>query len=85
MSTIGCRIFAKLSRSRLNGLPLRIIAARRSNSTTESAESERIIVPAPQQGKIQAALLKEFSSPLVIENLDPPKRTQENEVSIKID
>ncbi|XP_018303686.1 quinone oxidoreductase-like protein 2 isoform X2 [Mycetomoellerius zeteki] len=83
-STIGCRILAKLSRSRLSGLSSRIISARRFNSTAENAESSKDIAPAPQPGKIQAALLKEFSSPLVIENLEPPKRTQENEVLIDV-
>jgi len=83
-STIGCRILAKLGRSRLSGLPPRIIVARFS-STAESVESTTTVAPAPQPGKIQAALLKKFSSPLVIENLEPPRRTQETEVGIEVD
>lgn len=82
-STIGCRILAKLGRSRLSGLP-RIIVARFS-STAESVESTTSVAPAPQPGKIQAALLKKFSSPLVIENLESPRRTQETEVGIEVD
>ncbi|KYN10701.1 PREDICTED: quinone oxidoreductase-like protein 2 isoform X1 [Trachymyrmex cornetzi] len=83
-STVGCRILAKLGRSRLSGLPSRIIGAGRFNSTAENAEFSKDIVPAPQPGKIQAALLKDFSSPLIIENLEPPKRAQENEVLIDV-
>lgn len=73
----------RLGRSRLNGLPSQIIAARFS-STVENAESAKGIVPTPQPGKIQAALLKEFCSPLVIENLEPPRRTRETEVLIDV-
>ncbi|EGI65586.1 Quinone oxidoreductase-like protein 2 [Acromyrmex echinatior] len=83
-STIGCRILAKLGRSGLSGLPSRIIGAGRFSSTAENAESSKDIAAAPQPGKIQAALLKDFSSPLVIENLEPPKRAQENEVLIDV-
>jgi len=80
MSTVRYRILAKLGRSGLSGLPLRIIGARRFSNTAENAESSKDIIPAPQPGKIQAALLKDFCNPLVIENLEPPKRAQENEV-----
>ncbi|XP_077266086.1 quinone oxidoreductase-like protein 2 isoform X1 [Temnothorax americanus] len=83
-STIGCRILAKLSRCRLSGLPLRIIVARRFSNTAEKVESAKSCAPAPQPGEIQAALLKEFSSPLVIENLEPPRRTRETEVLIDV-
>lgn len=83
-STVGCRILAKLGRSRLSGLSSRIVAAGRFSSTAESAECASSVAPAPQPGRIQAALLKEFSSPLVIENLEVPKRTQENEVLIDV-
>ncbi|XP_071555166.1 quinone oxidoreductase-like protein 2 isoform X2 [Temnothorax nylanderi] len=83
-STIGCRILAKLSRCRLSGLPLRIIVARRFSNIAEKVESTKSCAPAPQPGEIQAALLKEFSSPLVIENLEPPRRTRETEVLIDV-
>lgn len=83
-STVACQILVKIGRSRLSGLPSRIIAARKFSSTAESAEFARSIAPAPQPGKVQAALLKEFSSPLVIENLELPKRTQETEVLIDV-
>ncbi|KYN05319.1 Quinone oxidoreductase-like protein 2 [Cyphomyrmex costatus] len=83
-STVGFRILAKLSRSRLSGLSSRIISVGRFSSTAESAESSKDVTSAPQPGKIQAALLKEFSSPLVLENLDPPRRAQENEVLIDV-
>ncbi|XP_024876712.1 quinone oxidoreductase-like protein 2 [Temnothorax curvispinosus] len=83
-STIGCRILAKLSRCRLSGLPLRIIVARRFSNTAEKVESTNSCAPAPQPGEIQAALLKEFSSPLVIENLESPRRTRETEVLIDV-
>lgn len=82
-STVGCRILVKLRRIGLSDLPTRIIVARRFSSTAEKVESTSSIAPALQPGKIQAALLKEFFSPLVIENLESPRRTQETEVGIK--
>lgn len=82
-STIGCRILVKLGRIGLSGLPPRIIVARRFSSIAENVESTRII-SALEPGKIQAALLKEFFSPLIIENLEPPRRTQETEVLIDV-
>ncbi|XP_018343499.1 PREDICTED: quinone oxidoreductase-like protein 2 isoform X2 [Trachymyrmex septentrionalis] len=83
-STVGCRILVKLSRSRLSVLPSRIISTGRFSSIAENTEFSKDIAPTPQPGKIQAALLKDFSSPLVIENLEPPKRAQENEVLIDV-
>lgn len=84
-STMGCRILAKLGRSRLSDLSPRIIIVKRFSGTAQSVESATGVAPAPQPGKIQAALLKEFSSPLVIENLESPRRTQETEVGIEVD
>jgi len=81
-SSIGRRILAKLCRSKLSSLSSQIIT-RFSSVVTEENESVRNVIPALQPGKIQAALLKEFSSPLVIENIEPPKRVQTNEVSTK--
>lgn len=77
-SSVGYRIFIKLCRSRLSS---RIIVKRFSSTAVE--EDAKNIIPALQPGKIQAALLKDFSSPLVIENLEPPKNVQPNEVSKK--
>ncbi|XP_011865603.1 PREDICTED: quinone oxidoreductase-like protein 2 isoform X2 [Vollenhovia emeryi] len=78
-STVGYRILARLTRGRLRGLPARVFS-----SSAESAESTSSVAPVAQPGKIQAALLKEFSSPLVIENLEPPRRTLETEVLIDV-
>ncbi|KAL0099876.1 hypothetical protein PUN28_019952 [Cardiocondyla obscurior] len=83
-SAVGCRIFTRLGRSKLHGLPSRITAARRFGSTAENVDSLRNVIPAPQPDRIQAALLKEFSSPLVIENLELPRRTHESEVLIDV-
>ncbi|XP_012536388.1 quinone oxidoreductase-like protein 2 isoform X1 [Monomorium pharaonis] len=83
--TMSYRILARISKCRSTGLSSRIIIARWFSSTAENIESaKKNAAPAPQPGKVQAALLKEFSSPLVIENLEPPKRTQETEVLIDV-
>ncbi|KAL6257753.1 hypothetical protein P5V15_011336 [Pogonomyrmex californicus] len=83
MSAMGRRIFVEFSRNRLSSLSNWFIAARFS-SGAQNAETAKKIAPAPQPGKIQAALLKKFSSPLVIENLQLPKRTLETEVLIDV-
>jgi len=85
ISSIGRKILTKLCRSKLNSLSSQIIVTRFSSiATEENVGSVRNVIPALQPGKIQAALLKEFSNPLVIENIEPPKRVQANEVSIKV-
>lgn len=78
MTSVGHRFFIKLCRSNLSS---RIIAARFGSVAVE--ENARNVIPASQPGKIQAALLKDFFRPLVIENLEPPKNVQANEVSKK--
>lgn len=77
-SSVGRRILIKLCRSSLSP---RIIATRFSSIAVE--EDAKNVIPASQPGKIQAALLKDFSSSLVIENLEPPKNVQANEVRKK--
>jgi len=82
--SVGRRIFMKLYGNSFSSLSLRITAVRFSSaSAKENGECTKIIIPAPQPDKIQAAVLKEFGNPLVIENLEPPKRVQSNEVNIK--
>lgn len=83
-SSIGRKILTKLCRNRFNNLSSRIIAAKFSVAAKEDADSTKNIIPAPQPGKIQAALLKKFSSPVVIENVEPPKIIQANEVLIDV-
>ncbi|KMQ96835.1 quinone oxidoreductase-like protein 2-like protein [Lasius niger] len=78
-SSVGRRILIKLCRSSLSP---RIIATRFSSIAVE--EDAKNVIPASQPGKIQAALLKDFSSSLVIENLEPPKNVQANEVLIDV-
>ncbi|XP_029167266.1 quinone oxidoreductase-like protein 2 [Nylanderia fulva] len=78
-SSVGHRIFIKLCRSRLSP---RIFVTRFSSAAVE--EDAKNVIPALQPGKIQAALLKDFSSPLVIENLEPPQNVQSNEVLIDV-
>ncbi|XP_014474125.1 PREDICTED: quinone oxidoreductase-like protein 2 isoform X2 [Dinoponera quadriceps] len=82
LNLLGCRIFTKLYRNRLNNLSQRIIGARLS--TEKNAESVKNINLAPEPRKIHAAVLKEFSIPLVIENLKPPKKVQHSEVLIDV-
>ncbi|XP_070153354.1 quinone oxidoreductase-like protein 2 [Polyergus mexicanus] len=78
-SLVGHRFFIKLCRSNLSS---RIITAKFGSVAVE--ENARNVIPASQPGKIQAALLKDFSRPLVIENLEPPKNVQANEVLIDV-
>lgn len=76
MTSIGHKFFIKLCKSSLSP---RIIVTKFSSVAVE--ENAKNIIPASQPGKIQAALLKDFSGSLVIENLESPKNVQANEVS----
>lgn len=77
-SSVGYRFFIKLCGSNFSS---RIIAAKFGSVAVE--KNAKNVISASQPGKIQAALLKDFSSPLVIENLEPPENVQANEVSKK--
>jgi len=83
-SSVGHRIFMKLYGNSFSSLSSRVIAVRFSSaSTKENGELTKSISPASQP-KIQAAVLKEFCNPLVIENLELP-RVQSNEVNMNQD
>lgn len=79
MTSIGRRFFIQLCRSSLSP---RIIATKFSSVAVE--ENAKNVAPVSQPGKIQAALLKDFSGSLVIENLESPKNVQANEVLIDV-
>lgn len=78
-SSLGHQILSKLYGRGLNTLSLRAIIIR-FNSTIIEENVDRI--PVSQPGKIHAAVLKKFSDPFVIENIEVPKKTKANEVSV---
>lgn len=85
-SSMGRRILIKLYGSRLNIFSPCISTAARYAVIKENAVSARSVSSASQSEKIQntrmsAAVLKEFSNPLVIEDLKLPKKVHDNEVS----
>jgi len=81
-SLVGRRIFMKLHANSFSSLSSRVIAVRfRSASAKENGECIKSVCSASQP-KIQAAVLKEFCNPLVIENLELPERVESNEVNI---
>lgn len=52
-----------------------------SNIKLKNEEIARPVVPEPVPGLHQAAILKSFGEPLVIENVEPVKLSNNNEVN----
>lgn len=62
---------------------INVVKFSRTSVQSKSAdEPVKIAIPEPESGKIQAALLKQFSEPLVIENIEPPRLQNQSEVKI---
>lgn len=83
---MGRKIFANFCGSHLKKLSTRTkivrfgsVANDKSVNLEENAKSG---IPASEHGRISAAVLKKFSEPFVLENIDPPKILQANEVSL---
>ncbi|XP_057319674.1 quinone oxidoreductase-like protein 2 homolog [Microplitis mediator] len=80
MSVVKCRLTTdwvwKCNKFFLN------INTRKFSKNVKS--DEKIKIPPPEDGKIQAAVLEKFSEPLVIENLDAPANLNTNEVLIDV-
>ena len=87
-SIVGRRIISQLRGSNSNSLLRRAIVIRLNGTLPKeqlsTEEVGKFVIPAPVPGKIQAAVLKKFSEPLTIENVDPPKLLKSNEVSTRI-
>lgn len=87
MSTlISRRIFAHFCNNHLKKSSMRSrivsfssIENEKSSNLEENAKSG---MPASEPGKICAAVLKKFSDPLILENIESPKILQANEVSL---
>ncbi|XP_017756648.1 PREDICTED: quinone oxidoreductase-like protein 2 [Eufriesea mexicana] len=86
--SMGKRIFSHFSRINLKRCSMQIrigrfssVAINNSSNLEENAKSD---IPISEPGKISAAVLKKFSDPFVLENLDSPKILQENEVLVDV-
>ncbi|KAG7212650.1 hypothetical protein KM043_012933 [Ampulex compressa] len=55
--------------------------AEKKSNTNQSTNN---VIVAPEPGKVHAAVLQKFCSPLVIENVEPPKTLQTDEVVIDV-
>ncbi|XP_043603283.1 quinone oxidoreductase-like protein 2 [Bombus pyrosoma] len=85
---IGRKIFADFCGSHLKKLSTRSkivrfgsVANDKSVNLEENAKSG---IPASEHGRISAAVLKKFSERFVLENVDPPKILQTNEVLVDV-
>lgn len=83
---VGRRIISQL-RGSGGGLLTRAAVIRFNGTLTKeqlsTEEVGKVVIPAPVPGKIQAAVLKKFSEPLAIENIEPPGLLQSNEVVLR--
>lgn len=88
MSALVGRILSRFCESHLKKLSPRTKVVRLSSTAnTEQSNLEdrsETGIPASEACKITAAVLKQFTNPLVIETVDPPKISREDEVSHKI-
>lgn len=87
-ASVGRRIFAHICSNHLKSLPTHTRTVRFSsvvrNSSPKLEDNATNGMPASEPGKISAAVLKKFSDPLVLENLEPPKILQTNEVLVDV-
>lgn len=86
---LGRRALSQLCVKRCNKFPFNRIASRwrsaaatEENTVTASEKSLKSVIPAPEPGRIQAAILKNFNEPLQIENLEIPKILNPKEVRL---
>ncbi|XP_017794190.1 PREDICTED: quinone oxidoreductase-like protein 2 [Habropoda laboriosa] len=87
-ASVGRRIFVHLCSNHLKSLPTRTrivrfysVAKEKSPKPEDNAING---MPASEPGKISAAVLKKFSDPLILENLELPKILQANEVLVDV-
>ncbi|XP_015598481.1 quinone oxidoreductase-like protein 2 [Cephus cinctus] len=85
----GRQIFSRLCLKNHNQILSRIVRGRFSSTATtqivsDAENTSKILIPAPEPGKIHAAVLRKFASPLSIENIEQPKVVQPNEVLIDV-
>ena len=89
MSALVGRILSRFCESHLKKLSPRTKVVRLSSTAnTEQSNLEdrsETCIPASEACKISAALLKEFTNPLTIETVDPPKISREDEVLINVE
>ncbi|XP_015514362.2 quinone oxidoreductase-like protein 2 [Neodiprion lecontei] len=55
-----------------------------ASETVVADKPSKNVIPAPEPGRVQAALLKNFDEPLQIENIDAPRITEDKEVLIDV-
>lgn len=79
----GRRVLTEFCRSHLKKFPAQTRVVKFS-STAESTSPNLNCKNVPTSERISAAVLKDFDSPLVIDQIEIPKVSQENEVSLKI-
>lgn len=80
----GRRILSHFCKNHLKKLSTRTRVHGFSSEAKEKSlnlEDVKSGIPASEAGKISAAVLKKFNESLVVENLEPPKMLQTNEVS----
>lgn len=90
MSTlVSRRIFAHFCSNHLKKSSMRSRVVSFSSIENEKSpnleENAKSGMPASEPGKISAAVLKKFSDPLILENIESPKILQANEVLINVD
>ncbi|XP_076756375.1 quinone oxidoreductase-like protein 2 [Xylocopa sonorina] len=86
--TVGRRFFTYFSSAHWRKLSMRARIVRFSSIANEKSsnleENAKNGMPVCEAGKISAAVLKKFSEPLVMENLEPVKMLQANEVLVDV-
>lgn len=87
MSVLGRQLISRFClKSIKNSVPC-IATSRFSGNVAEKKQVSddcSKAIPDPIPGMIQRAILKNYSSPLVIENVEPPKIINPNEVNLQI-
>ncbi|XP_066603103.1 quinone oxidoreductase-like protein 2 [Prorops nasuta] len=85
---VGRSFLPNIWKNGVKNLNCRVVIVRcKSSATKEAKIDEEVLaknIPGSEPGKVQAAILKKISSPLIIENIELPKNLQPNEVLISV-
>lgn len=83
---LGRQLMSRFCVRSINKSVHSVVTARFNAKVTEKKQDAdpSITIPDPVPGKIQTAVLKKYSAPLVIENVEPPKNVKPDQVLIDV-
>lgn len=84
MSVLGQQLISRFCLKNIKNLVPCVVTCKFSENVAEKkhVSNSSNAIPDPIPGMIQTAILKKYSSPLVIENIEPVNNIKSNEVNL---